>query len=371
MTVVDRGGIPAAPGPGIAILGLGTAGAAMLSAALSHRGVRLVAVGDSRIRDLPLTALPASCRRHATLDAILEDEAVDIVHVATPTPLHLEHVAAILAAGRHVIVEKPMTIDLVAGARLLELARASSQVLIVGHSESFEPYARAVSAVVADGAVGVVSSVIATRYTDWLRRPRLPEELDPSMGGGLVRRQGVHQIDLVRSVLGGGRFAVRAARARRDLGRGTTGSYLAWLENDQGAAAVILHDGTGRLDRLGAPSGMPHAAEDEAPAKRGRSDALLERVLAGTGPRLGAQDRDELVVLGTEGEVVASDGQVRISRASGARALDLGSWSEGRAAVIDEMLATVGGAAARHDAAWALENIRICEEIESAATRAG
>src|ERR1700691_1592952 len=88
---------------GVAVLGLGTAGAMMLAAARAHPSVDLVAVADSRAKEMPLSGLPGSVRVYDGLQGLLDDDRVEVVHIATPTPLHLEHAAAVLASGRHVI----------------------------------------------------------------------------------------------------------------------------------------------------------------------------------------------------------------------------------------------------------------------------
>jgi phthalate 4,5-cis-dihydrodiol dehydrogenase len=347
---------------GLGVVGLGTAGAAMVAAARRRADVRLVAVADLRADSLGLARL--GVRVHPTLEALLEDDAVDAVHVATPTPLHLEHVAAVLAGGRHVVVEKPVTSDSESAGSLVELAAGSGQVVVVGHSESFEPHVRAAGDAIARGAVGVPRMIVAEKFTDWLRRPRLPEELDPDQGGGLVRRQGVHQIGVIRALCDGA-WAVTAARTRPDPERGVAGSYAAWLDGETGCAAFVSHDGVGRLSDDDPRRGR----SDERADKRRRSDELLDRAIAeGSALRLGAGDRGGVVVLGTEGELTAAPGRVQVTADTGRRAIELGSWPSGRDAVLDELRDAVCGARpAVHDAARGAEDLRLCEEIDRVA----
>lgn len=72
-------------------------------------------------------------------------------------------------------------------------------------------------------------------------------------------------------------------------------------------------------------------------------------------------------MLGADGEIVTSPRGVRVSTNAGSHDVDLSTYEEGRAAVLTELLATIGGAPARHDGAWGCENIRVCEGIESCA----
>ena len=64
----------------------------------------------------------ASPRAYASLDALLDDPAVDVVHVTSPNHLHVPQARAILAAGRHVVCEKPLAMTAAESAELVDLA---------------------------------------------------------------------------------------------------------------------------------------------------------------------------------------------------------------------------------------------------------
>ena len=351
-----------APGAplGLGIAGLGTAGAAMLAAALHHGGVRVAAVADPVVDDLPIGALGAGA--HRTLDALLEDPAVEAVHLATPTPLHAAHVRAAVAAGRHVIVEKPVTTHSGEVAALAEAAAAAGVAVIVGHSESFEPYVRAARAAIDTGEVGDVVHVAAEKVTDWLRRPRRPDELDPASGGGIVRRQGVHQVDVVRSLVPGAGFEVCRARLHGGGRLRVPAGYVAWLEEPGAVTALLLQDGTGVRVAAG-PDARPEGPQEAE--KRRRTRAWVERAVSGGGPlRLGRHDTERLAVLGSEGFLVGSSAGVVVERGGDVVERDLGAWPDGRMAVLDELLAVLDGDRAFHDLAWGAENLRLCEAID-------
>ena len=347
---------------GLGIVGLGPAGVAMLGAAFGHDRVSVVAVADTDIDWLGPG--PGDPRRYHSLDRLLEDDRVEAVHIATPTPTHLDYVLRALRAGRHVIVEKPVTATARDAEELMTRAATFGRVVIVGHSEAFEPYVRAVRGEVASGVIGTPTMVIAEKFTDWMRRPRLPAEWDPPSGGGLIRRQGVHQVDVVRTMTGAD-FSVREAQLRIDPERGVAGTYTAWLSSEDGLSAVITHDGVGRLSPA---AGRTSAEGTDEADKRARRRALLRRVLdERSAVRLGQADRERVVVLGTDGEIVASARQVDVTTRAGSRAADLTGFAEGRQAVLDELVAAISGAGrAVHDLAWGYESLRTCEEIERA-----
>jgi len=359
---------------GLGIVGLGTAGAAMLAAALHRTDLRLSAIADPRVDALGVPGLDG-VRRYASLDGLLSDDGVHIVHIATPTPLHAEHVARGLAAGRHVIVEKPVTTDSDSARHLAATAAGRDEIAVVGHSESFEPYVSAAQEVIADREIGQPAMVIAEKVTDWMRRPRLLEELESGLGGGLIRRQGVHQVDVVRTLVGG-RFEVRAARTRPDPERGVAGSFTAWLDAEDGPGIVISHDGVGRRTRGGWAAGTAtvsvgdNGSGGEGADKRLRSLRLLKRAITADGAlTLGLGDEERILVLGTEGELTASRHEVAVTGDGGRRTVALGSRPSGRDAVLDEVMDAISGRRAPvHDLAWGAENLRLCEEIERVAT---
>jgi phthalate 4,5-cis-dihydrodiol dehydrogenase len=349
---------------GLGIVGLGTAGAAMLAAALSHDKVRLVALADPLACELPLSDL-GDVAVYDRIEALLEDKKVEVVYVATPTPLHSAHVSLAVAATRHVIVEKPVTAQRSEVDALATAAASAGVVVLVGHSESFEPYVAALGAAIASGRLGEVVALSAEKLTDWMRRPRRADELDPAAGGGIVRRQGVHQIDVVRSLVPEETFEVRRARLHTDLVLGVPCGYLAWLEAAQ-ATALLIQDGTrarGGLGHVAVPPGEGggRPPQDE---KRRRARELLERAIAKEPLSLGEGDVERVAVLGSAGRAEGSSRRVVLEHNGVLEEIDLSPFPEGRHAVLDELCRALLGARPRHDLAWGGENLRLCEAIE-------
>ena len=120
--------------------------------------------------------------------------------------------------------------------------------LIVGHCHSFDtPYLRT-REIVESGEVGRVRMIQALDYTDFLYRPRRPEELRTEDGGGVVFSQAAHQVDIVRLVAGSRAVRVRAVLGRWDESRPTEGAYQALLWFDDGVFASLAYSGYGRFD---------------------------------------------------------------------------------------------------------------------------
>src|SRR5207237_3155772 len=96
---------------------------------------------------------------------------------------------------------------------------------------------------IASGKYGRLRMITALNFTDFLYRPRRPEELDTARGGGAVYNQAAHHVDIVR-LLGGGRLkSVRAQTGAWDPARPTEGGYSARLKFVDGACATISTSG--------------------------------------------------------------------------------------------------------------------------------
>lgn len=120
--------------------------------------------------------------------------------------------------------------------------------LIIGHCHSFDaPYLQARD-LMRSGEFGRPRMIQALNYTDFLYRPRRPEELRTSEGGGVVFSQAAHQVDVVRLLMGSRVVRVRAVTGSWDPERPTEGAYsaLVWFENE--AFASLTYNGYGHFD---------------------------------------------------------------------------------------------------------------------------
>src|ERR1700674_3936932 len=255
------------------IAGLGRAFTLMLPTLAADPPAGLVAAADPRSEATQRFAADFGARTYDTVEALCADSDVEVVYIATPHEDHAAHVSTATAHGRHVLVEKPMAITLAECRQMIAAAERACVCLIVGHSHSFDrPILRA-REIIAGGALGAVRMINAQYYTDFVYRPRRPEELVTERGGGVVFSQGAHQIDIVR-LLGGGRVrSVRALTGAWDRNRPTEGAFAALLSFADGAFASILYSGYARFDseELGGgigELGVPKLASQYGSARR-------------------------------------------------------------------------------------------------------
>jgi len=184
-------------------------------------------------------------RSYESIEALCRDPEVEAVWVATPNRFHCEHAIAAMRAGKHAIVEKPMAVSLAEADAMIDVAEREGVVLLAGHTRSLSIWNRAMRRLILSGSIGAVRAINVTAYTDWMIRPRTPDELDPNEGGGIVYRQGPHQIDTVR-LLGGGKLrSVRGMTGQWFAARPVPGFFSAFLEFEDGTIATVLHNGYG------------------------------------------------------------------------------------------------------------------------------
>jgi phthalate 4,5-cis-dihydrodiol dehydrogenase len=232
----------------LGVLGLGRAFTLMLPTFRRDPRLKLVAAFDPREAATAAFAREFGGSACANAEAVCADPQVEWVYVATPHQLHVEHVQLAAAHGKHVLVEKPMAIALDDCTRMIEACKRAGTQLVVGHSHSFNAPVLQARRMIASGRFGAVRMIHALNFTDFLYRPRRPEELDTAQGGGVVFSQAAHQVDIVRLLGGGFVQTVYARTGAWDTARPTEGAYSALLTFHSGAFASLSYSGYGFYD---------------------------------------------------------------------------------------------------------------------------
>jgi len=183
------------------VVGTGFIGAVHVDA-LRALGVEVAGVvGSSPERARAKGLAPA----YESLEALLSDERVDVVHLATPNHLHFEQARAALEAGKHVVCEKPLAVSSEQSRELLGLAERSGLVHCTNFNLRFYPLVQEARERVHAGAVGDVWNVHGGYLQDWLALPTdWNWRLETDRAGELraVGDIGSHWMDIVRFVTG-------------------------------------------------------------------------------------------------------------------------------------------------------------------------
>lgn len=189
----------------IALLGLGLGAAPHVQSLndLSPRARVAAAFSRSAARRdgfAVATGLPVT----DDLDAILADAAIDTVAILTPPASHLELVQRACAAGKHILLEKPLDITIARSEAIVAAVEGAGVTAAVMLQHRFKPSARRLRAVLADNALGTIIGV-STRVPLW--RPQSYYDVEgrgtrARDGGGVLISQAIHTIDLMRSLVG-------------------------------------------------------------------------------------------------------------------------------------------------------------------------
>jgi len=132
-------------------------------------------------------------RAYGSYDALLADPEVDIVYIATPNGLHKDNILSALAAGKHVLCEKPMTLSVADSKACFAAARAAGLFLMEAFWTAFFPAMQKAVDVVRSGEIGAPRHVTANFVS--LRDPETsPILFDPALGGGARNDLGIYPV---------------------------------------------------------------------------------------------------------------------------------------------------------------------------------
>jgi predicted dehydrogenase len=190
---------------GAAVIGTGFIGTVHVEA-LRRVGVQVQGVlGSSPERGQARAEALGVGHAYATLDELLADPSVEVVHVTSPNHLHVPQAKQILAAGRHVVCEKPLAMTAAESAQLVAMAAERGAVNAVNFNIRFYPLHQHVREAVAAGELGDVRFVTGHYFQDWLLHDTdWNWRLEPDKGGALraVGDIGSHWLDLVTFLTG-------------------------------------------------------------------------------------------------------------------------------------------------------------------------
>jgi phthalate 4,5-cis-dihydrodiol dehydrogenase len=240
----------------LGVIGLGAAGQAFLPAIERHPAFTMAAVCDPQPSPRSEAAEKYAARSYADVTELLNDGALDAVYIGTPTDLHFEHARAALEAGLHVLLEKPMTIRRADALALAELAERSGRALTVGHSHSHDLPIRTMREIILSGRLGAPRMINTWCFSEWVYRPRRPDELRPELGGGVTFRQGGHQFDILLALAQSDVVSVKARTFDFDPSRSTIGAHSVTLDFANGAIGTAIYNGYGFFQSSELTEGM-------------------------------------------------------------------------------------------------------------------
>jgi len=190
----------------IGIIGFGRIGAEHATWLTHAQGARAVAVADATPARQDLARV-RGLRVHRDMDGLLDDPRVSAILVSTPTAMHFEHVSRALSAGKHVMVEKPMALDLQQARTLVEQASRQGLVLSVFHNRRWDIDYLTVRDALASGVLGKIINIesrlgqFASCVGPAAKEYRPGWRNEASFGGGGLYDWGSHFIDQIWRLL--------------------------------------------------------------------------------------------------------------------------------------------------------------------------
>jgi myo-inositol 2-dehydrogenase/D-chiro-inositol 1-dehydrogenase len=232
-----------------AVIGSGFAGTTFAEAIRYVPEARLVAIAGGH--QAPEVAERHGVRAVATedVDRLIESDDVDAVLIASPNPVHAPQAIRAARAGKHILVEKPMGMDVAECHAMIDAADAAGVTLMPGHMHRYRRTETAVKLMLQRGTIGAVDMATITLTepdeTTWLNTPA---------NGGYLLGSGIHAIDLLRFWLGD--IQEVTALTGRYRGAGVENGSQLLMRFSSGTQAVMQNSVIPRLSRPRAGSGV-------------------------------------------------------------------------------------------------------------------
>ena len=228
------------------IIGVGVGATQIMPSMESMAEIDLMAAADTspRVREAFQQRFP-DARVYDSAEALCADPDVEAVWVATPNNFHSPHVVLVANSGKHAVSEKPMALNMREAEAMVDAAAKNGVKLLCGHTLGFSPPVMAMRRIIQSGELGPLKALNNWAFTDWMLQARQPEELDESVGGGVLYRQGPHQLDSLRLLGGGMVRTLRGTTGKWWPERNAVGYYSALMEFEDGVTASVTNNGYG------------------------------------------------------------------------------------------------------------------------------
>jgi phthalate 4,5-cis-dihydrodiol dehydrogenase len=371
----------------LGIAGLGRGFTVMLPTLALHKRLEVVAAVDTRPAAGVCFEADFGGTTYDNVEAMCVEADIDAVYVATPHQFHAEHTEIAARAGKHILVEKPMALTIEDCTRMIDAAAAAGVHLLVGHSHSYDAPILEARRLIQTGDYGPPRLIAAMNYTDFIYRPRRPEELDTAQGGGVVFSQAAHQIDIARLLGGGMVETVYATTGNYDPDRPTEGLYSALLKFADGTVANLTYSGYGHFDSDEFTGWRGESGAMKDPANYGAARRALSEIgdmdaeaalkadrayggpAGASAPTTSPEDRLHehfglFVVSCARGDIRPGPDGVRVYADEGIESFRLAPPAVPRSEVIDELCAAVfDDVAPLHSGAWGRATLEVCHAV--------
>ena len=376
------------------IIGVGVGATQIMPNMEAMDEIELMAGADlnPRVREAFKARYPDS-HVYETAEELCADPDVEAVWVATPNNWHSPHVVMVANAGKHVVSEKPMALNMKEAEAMVDAAAKNNVKLLCGHTLGFSPPVMQMRRIIRSGELGPLKALNNWAFTDWMLQARQPEELDETVGGGVLYRQGPHQLDSLRLLGGGMARTIRGTTGKWWPERNAVGYYSAFIDFENGVTANVTNNGYGysmtadlvpwsdekgrgliegytHEDRVQIRTDIKEGNRDEMAAK----DALrigsdherrVWREVPKEAPPWNPANLGILIATCERGDIRQSRYGLSIYKDGGVedRALEVTRYQAGREDLMELYNAIRNGAPVYHDGAWGMATLELIAGI--------
>jgi phthalate 4,5-cis-dihydrodiol dehydrogenase len=372
--------------------GLGVASTQIMPPIAALPYIKITAAADTRADAVAKFREQYHGEGYSSIDELCASPNVDAVYIATPNSLHAAHAITAAKHNKHIIVEKPMAMNLAECDAMNEAADKYGVKLLCGHTHSFDPPIRKIREIVKSGELGKLRMIHTWNYNEFMYRPRMKHEL--AMSRGVVLNQGPHHVDIVRLIGGGLVRSVRAMTGVWDKAREWEGSYTCYLEFEDGTPATLVYSGYGFFDTAELFDWVGEGGQHRAPETNLNVRSKLREVPSAEeeeqlkeGMRFGGKREGEFSHVWTgerkqpffgitlvsceKGDIRQTPDGLKIYGETDQREVRLPAGSRGREAEVEELYdAVVKGRPVFHGGRWGAATLEVClAMLESAQQR--
>jgi predicted dehydrogenase len=219
--------------------------AASFAQDLQLHGHKIVAVGSRRAESAARFAQRFGiARAYGSYEALVADPDVEAIYVATPHTMHAVNAKLALNHGKHVLIEKPFTINADEAAEVIGLAAERNLIVMEAMWTRFLPHMLRVREIIASGVLGTIRSIVVDHTQDITDDPE--HRLNAlSLGGGALLDLGIYPVSFIWDVLGAPDSVVASA-VFKSTGADAQVAALFRYGNQAIAAALAGSDSAGR-----------------------------------------------------------------------------------------------------------------------------
>ncbi len=225
----------------VGIIGTGNIAKSHADAIGTLPNLRLAAVSEIDVKKGEAFAAERKCNFYSDYRQMLGKESLDAAAVCLPHHLHFDAGMAVLNAGCHLLMEKPMANSVAECDELVRKADEKGLKIVVGQTHQYYSSLIMAKKLLQEGKIGQLTMIVDTVYGYYGWEKRAPWFLDPAKGGGgPLMNTGPHQIDHLLYLAGADPVFVRASVGHNRKDVKVESDIMAYIEFKNGVAATLL-----------------------------------------------------------------------------------------------------------------------------------